>query len=155
MIDQLIEDTLYGRRLKGYDWSCLSTNEAGQELIRCTSNICDHLERALLRIDYSLKARSSNIRKFIGLEDVMGAYLINAARYNPSRAIQFIQTLSPLLIKEFISDIPLFFWKKNDSYVFGVSIPPEYIEFVERSIQSENNEIAATAQRALEKLSSK
>lgn len=152
--DQLIEDTLYGRRLVSYADSCFVTNESGLELLRCKEDILENLEKVLQKIDISLSAHPITIRQFIGLQYILGGYLVNAARHDPRRAVQFIQSLCPMLIQKFIAKIPVFFEKKNNKFKYGISLPQEYIELINSHINSERSEIAATAQRALEKLSS-
>lgn len=152
-IEQLVEDTLYGRRIAGQTGSCLVANEAGLELLHCDHNVSGELENAIRDIDGALRERSATVGQFAGLDYVIGGYLVNAARHDSERAIQFMKTLCPVLLREFIANVPVFFRKMDSGYNFGVAPPKEYIEFAKHETDSENSDIAETAQRVVSRMS--
>ena len=152
-IEKLIDDTLHGRRIGGKAGSCLVSNQAGAELIGLECDVMDELEEAIREIDASLRDGLRSASAFSGLEYVIGAYLVNGARYNANRAIGFVDSLSIGLLRESIANIPVFFRRMESGYNFGVSPPEEYKEFARRLENSQCDEIASTAKRVVERLS--
>lgn len=151
-IEHLIDDTLYGRRIGGKDRSCLVTNEAGSELVRYSGNILTELERTILEINDSGRCQSGSIAGFAGLEYVLGAYLVNAARYDVKRAVKFIESLRSAFVREFLANMPVFFRRMEASYNFELAPPEEYKQMALKLIDSTNEDLAATAKRVVEKL---
>ncbi len=152
-IEQLVEDTLHGRRMASKTGSCLVANEAGLELLHCESNVSRELENAIRQIDTALREGSATIGQFAGLDYVIGGYLVNAARHDSERAIEFMKTLCPVLLREFIANIPVFFRKMESGYNFGVAPPKDYVEFAEDETDSEDSAIAEAAQRVVSRMS--
>jgi len=152
-IDQLVEDTLHGRRIASKTGSCLVANEAGLELLHCELNVSYELENAIRDIDNALREGSATVGQFAGLDYVIGGYLVNAARHDSERAIQFIKALCPVLLREFIANVPVFFRKTESGYNFGVAPPRKYVEFAKHEADSEDSAIAETAQRVVSRMS--
>lgn len=148
-IEQLIEDTLHERRITSTPGTCFVANEAGLELLHCESNVCGELEKAIREIDDVLRKDSASVGQFPGLAYVIGGYLVNAARHDSERAIEFMKTLSPVLLRKFIANVPVFFRKMKSGYNFDVAPPKEYVDFVKHETDSKSSTIAETAQRAL------
>lgn len=152
-IEQLIEDALHGRRMAGTTGSCLVSNEAGLELLQCQSNIAINLENAIRAIDAALREGSATVGQFGGLDYVIGGYLVNAARHDSKRAVAFMNTLCPVMLREFIANVPVFFRKIEVGYNFGVAPPREYVEFAKEHTDSIDSAVAETARRVVSRMS--
>ncbi len=151
--EELVEDTLQGRRIAGKAGSCLVANRAGLELLHWESDVTNELEDAIRKIDNAIRADSATVGQFAGLDYVIGAYLVNAARHDSRRAIEFMNTVCAVLLREFIASLPVFFRKVESGYSFGVAPPREYVDFVKRKMESRDSMIAETAKKVASRLS--
>jgi hypothetical protein len=152
-LTRLIDDTLHGGRLTSHEGSCLGTNEAGQELASCELNIMAELESAIREIEKTLLRNPGGSSSLAGLEYVLGAYLVNAARHDAKRGVGFIESREASVMQHLLANIPVFFRKMDVGYNFGVEPPSEYIELAKTLKDSCNENLAATARRVLERLS--
>lgn len=152
-VKQLIDDTLSGRRISRQGQTCFVVNLAGQELLQCGANISNALHDVISNIDRSIRDGSSTVGEFPGLGDVLGAYLVNCARFGPMPAVEFMRTLSAELLAEFIANMPVVFNRLKSGYIFGIATPIEYIDFVKSQCDADDVKIASVAKRTTLRLS--
>ena len=147
VLDQLIDDTLHARRGNSSNGSCLTVNQAGVELVHSEATL-DALEGILRsQVDEPMRCGKANVAHFPGLDYVIGAYLVKAARKDAIRGTVFMESLSPPLVREIIANMPVFFRKQGTGYNFGVIPPSTYFEYVEAKCESDDVRIAETAKR--------
>ena len=151
-LDRLIDDTLHGRRIMSPSGSCLVTNGAGNELVSYEPDITATLESTIRDIEKTLLHNPEAKSSWAGLEYVLGAYLVNAARHDAVRGVQFIESSSPNLMQQLLSNMPVFFRKMDVGYNFGVEPPAAYIELLDKLRESDDESVASTAARVRERL---
>lgn len=151
-LDRLIDDTLHGRRITGPSGSCLVANEAGHELVSYEGDIMSNLESTIRELEKSLLDNPDATSGWAGLEYVLGAYLVNAARHNAGRCVEFIESSSDKLTQQLLANMPVFFRRMEIGYNFGVEPPAEYIELAAKLKQLDNERVASTAARVFERL---
>ncbi len=173
-IEQLALDTLYARRMHR-DGSCFVHNAAGVELRAETSGalpvieqILEHTVDPLLRNSREnerVSAIRSRLRDemhiadadrmpirspdFPGLDYLLGAYLVIAAKSDPGRAVDLLSRSSAALKREALSAIPIFFRLMSDGYNSGIAPPELYRGFARQLAESEFPELRLAAKRAL------
>jgi hypothetical protein len=151
-IDCLINDTLHGRRITGPGGSCLVTNEAGHELVSYEADIMENLESTIRVFEKTLVDQPEAMSKLVGIEYVLGAYLVNAARHDAMRGVDFIESCEAMLMQQLLANMPVFFRRMDVGYNFGVEPPAEYIELARKLKDSRIEYVATTATRVFERL---
>lgn len=146
-INQLILDTLHYRRAMA-GGSCLTSNVAGLELLKCDSSVLWGIEKVLL--DQVVPRSASNIRdEFLGLDYVFGAYAVVGSRYDPRRVVAFVRTMPGALQAEFVAVLPIFFRQHDGKFNFDVCPAPELVAFAEECCNSGVEALRGAARRAI------
>lgn len=151
-LKRLIDDTLHGRRFACQSGSCLVTNEAGNELASLEADITTDLESTIREIEESSPGNPKGTITLAGLEYLLGAYLINAAKYDAKRCVDFIESCQAAMVQQFLANMPVFFRRMDVGYNFGVEPPAEYVELARKLKDSRDKNVAATAIRVFERL---
>jgi len=98
-------------------------------------------------VEPAISRAAANETTFLGLMDLLAAYLLIAARSDPRRAVQFLGAASePLMVKS-LRSMGTSFSRKGDVYVFGVAPPPEFRAFVQKATASASDAIRSIAER--------
>jgi hypothetical protein len=144
---KLIDDALYFRRPQTI-YTCLATNEAGQELTRQPAEILPLLERIIRETIAPIFAKSKEAH-FPGLAHVLGGYLLIGARQNAPQIVDFLQHLPVELQSEAVGYLPIFFKHQGGRYHYDTPLPSEYLHFVKSASQSNVEILRGKALRAL------
>jgi hypothetical protein len=172
-LEQLALDALYGRRINRR--GCIVFNVAGEELFAAPQEVIPIVERVLLETVEPILAESkedlrvSQIREnlktalpesvvnqmpirsrdFSGLDYLLGAYLVIAARSDPDVAVRFLARVSAALQVEALAAIEIFFMSKADGYVRGIAPPVQFRAFVRQLAESRCEKLRSVAERTL------
>ena len=151
-MQRLIDDTLHGRQITGNGDSCFVSNEAGIELLNYEVDVVVHLEAAMRQIDSTIREGVAERPHSAGLGYVIGGFLVNAARHDPTRAVTVIDTLCPVLVRECLVNMLVFFRKMEAGYNFSIALPSEYRDFAKVHCSSDDQHIAEAARRVIERI---
>jgi hypothetical protein len=130
--------------------SCLVANEAGHELVSYESDIIAELESAIREVEKTLLANPEARSGLAGLEYVLGAYLVNAARHDAAHGVEFIESSSAKMMEQLLANISVFLRKLDMGYNFGVEPPVEYIELAKKLRDSDDEHVVSMATRVFE-----
>lgn len=87
---------------------------------------------------------------FAGLSEFIGAYWIICARTDPARAIKFMRGMTRPVVNESVSLLSVYFHSANS--LADVSIPGEYVEYVNSLNESEIDEFRNVASYVIDRL---
>ena len=158
---ELVSDALMNRRMGG--GTCLVSNQAGAQLLAAGNGIVSAIEdivRSTILPTMEMHVEKHGIADpeamfregppFGGLKQVLGAYWVQCALSEPSRAIQFMQEMPSSVASEAILSLVTFF---NPSRSFAkVSLPAEYAQYLKHVNESPVPEMRRLATYALKRL---
>lgn len=147
--ERLVLDTLFRRRLRTQ--GCFVDNEAGKELRACPSEALSAIEHVLRdTVEPTISIGVAASRDALDLDQVVGSYLLIAARSDPERALDFFSKASESLVIESLVAIELFFRLMRDgTYNCGVAPPEQFHAFVQRASTSPSDAVRSAAARTL------
>lgn len=147
--EQLIHDTLYGRRIST-NTGCFVVNTAGLELLSKPPSALPEIEACLIGIVVP-GVTSSSKERFLGLDYLLGAYLTIGSKSDPTRIVEFLKTLPLELQAEAAAVMPIWFGQ----YQPRLSPPDLFVDFVRDSCNSGNELLREKAIRAMSFLKSR
>lgn len=145
-LKQLALQTLYGDRI-GPRGSCFRTNDAGIELAECGVDALPVIENVIETVVRPTldDSTADDVGDFIGLNYLIGAYLVIGVRTNEQRVFDFIRAQPTSIQVEAINCSSTFFFKTADGYNFGVSPNERLLNFLNDAAQSPDKQIADLA----------
>jgi hypothetical protein len=147
---QLVLDTLYELR-QGEQRSCFVTNAAGLVLLQSGSGVVPSVEKVLREVvDPALRGDAKAIRKFPGLDYVIGALLVLGANFDTLRLIDFLASISGPLLAEVIKNVPVFLSPMPGGYKSGISLSGPLLDYVQSQLESDRDDVRGAAKRCLE-----
>ena len=148
-IGQLIDDTLYGRAIASEPGSCLSVNTTGLTLLEVEHDILSRIEKSLNEVNRVVREGGNTP---IGLNYVVGGYLLNGARNGPLRVVVFMDGKAEALIEQFLGNMAIFFKLTEEGRMYGEELPTEYAQFVKGFANSNQARLKEVAIRTMNRL---
>jgi hypothetical protein len=143
-------NALFNRSLESDGSSCFTVNQHGLELARLSSDVLPQIEAVLLNVvEPVLRVDRDGASRFLGLDYVLGVYLVIGNRYAPSAVIDFLEQRSPNLQEQAIACAPAFFQVVDGKYNFDVPPSRELLEYVRRATANSHSAVRNAALRAM------
>lgn len=151
---ELAIDTLYGRSI-GPRTSCLRSNLAGIQLANSGAHalsIIEDIIRTVVHPALNERARHNTATGFLGLSDLIGAYLVIGVRSNERRVFEFLRSQSKDILLQAVGCSSTFFFKTAAGYNFGVSPNKDLLGFLSNMEKHSDMEVADLALKVREEL---
>jgi hypothetical protein len=111
-LEKLPVDAIYHRRM--IPNTCLQRNLAAQELKEESAEALPVIERLLQReVLPKISDVARHVDRFLGLKNLLGAYMVIASRHDVVRGIEFLHSLPLVLQAIAVGLIPLYFRKEE------------------------------------------
>jgi hypothetical protein len=144
-LESLIFDTLYYRRSSAD--GCLGVNSAGLGLLTQNADALSSIERVLVQT-VAPKFDSGRSNDFLGLDYLLGAYLVIGSKYDAARAVSFLKALPMHLQAEAIANVPIFLDSERNKSVSGVIVANEFLTYLNDVCESKCDELRTASNRA-------
>lgn len=151
--ENLVLDALCFRDTNKAD-TCFPRNLAGEQLFKQSAAVLPHIENVLLEI-VAPRFADADAPTFLGLSDLLGAYLVIGSRCDIARAVQFLRTMPPALQADTCAFVPVFFRnvkvEPQEREVNNLKVLPDeqLISFIKEASRSENHLLREKAKRAI------
>lgn len=151
VLEALVGDTLHGRSVSAS--GCFTVNKAGLELIKHDIAVLPAIEAALRSVALS-RNKSDFGDSYIGLDEVLMAYLIIAARNaTMASAVQFLDRLPSELQCKAIDAAGWCFGKQKGAHRFSVAPPALLVAYIQKALDSPISTMRASAEYACKQIS--
>ena len=151
VLDALVGDTLYGRSVSSS--GCFTVNKAAIELIEHDASVLPVIEAALRSVEPS-RIGSEAADLYVGLDEVLMAYLVIAARNAKiASAVPFLDQLPLELQCKAIDAAGWCFGKQKGVYRFSVAPPSLLVAYIQKSLDSPISSLRASAKHACQQIS--
>jgi len=145
---ELVEDTLFARRMHRDGFSCFTWNKAGIELMQASDSALPIIEDVL----QGVVAPAFGLKEFRGLTEVIGAYFVIGTRSNPKRTFEFIRSLPTPLMSDAVLAVGTWFHSAPRPNSIRFLPSAELLQFLEECACCERQSIRWNAQHVLQRL---
>jgi hypothetical protein len=147
----LVQDALNARRMEKD--ARIVSNADGDELAECNAAALPVIEHVIeAEIVPQLKDTDPHRLEFVGLGDVLGAYIIIGLRYDESRVLNYLRKSPDRLKAKMLGAIPGHFYKPYGEFNFGVAPTAGLLDFIRDQQYSNDENIRNEAVDVLELL---
>jgi hypothetical protein len=160
----LVEDTLYGRRMDSI--GCFATNTAAVDLFNSPPEVLSTIEEIIREVvvprmqgyplrDTFLESKlgvriiQHEPAEFVGLLDLLGAYLAIGQHHSPAHVVEFLVSLPANVLRRALAAVEVAFGEADDD-----KVPPDagVFQFLDNMTRVGDDEGRQTAARILSSL---